>query len=234
MLRDLTRGVFRENPIFVALLGLCPSLAVTTHVSNGIGLGAAVIVVLVLTSLTVSLLRDVIPLAHRVPAYLAIIAVFVTLVDVFMSSAMAELREALGVFVPLIVVNCLIMGRAEAFARRMAPGRSVLDALGMGVGFLVGLTLISLVREALGSGTITLFAVGGFDGVVELPWLSEQPVRVIGYATGALLVVGYLRALFVWVGSLRGDRPPAPAAVRGAGGATHRAEGSTVAKEEAT
>lgn len=203
MLRDLTRGVFRENPVLVALLGLCPSLAVTTRVINGIGLGTAVIVVLVLTSITVSLLRHIVPVAYRLPVYLAIIAVFVTVVDLVMTSGMPDLRDALGVFVPLIVVNCLIMGRAEAFARRVPPGRAVLDALGMGVGFLFALTLIALIREVLGSGTITLFATGRFDGVIAVPWLHDHPVRVFGYASGALLVVGYLRALFVRVAGRR-------------------------------
>ena len=197
MMRDLTRGIVRENPLFVTMLGLCPSLAITTRVVNAMGLGAALLVVLVLTSLTVSLLRDAVPVTARTPVWLAIIAVFVTLVDLFMARYAPVLSESLGIFVPLIVVNCIIMGRADAFARHVAAGRAVLDALGTGVGFLLSLTLIALVREVLGAGTVTLFPVGSFDGTVVVPVLSESPVRVVTLSAGAFFVVGYLHALFV-------------------------------------
>lgn len=202
-MRDLTRGVIRENPVFVTLLGLCPSLAVTTHTANGIALGLTLLIVLVLTSLSVSLLRTVLPPAYRVPAHLAVIALFVTLADAVMTAYLPSLREALGIFVPLLAVNCIILGRAEAFARTVPPARAVLDALGTGAGFTLSLTLIALVREVLGRGTITVFAAGAFSGVVSVPGLADQPVAVLGTGVGAFLVVGYLKALFTWIGRLR-------------------------------
>ena len=199
MLRDLTRGIVRENPVFVMLLGLCPSLAITTHVVNALGLSAGVIVVMVLTNLTVALAGGRVPTAARAPVYLAVVAVFVTVVDLIMRAYLTELSTRLGIYVPLIVVNCLVLGRAEAFARTASPGRAALDALGMGVGFGLALTLIALVREVLGAGTITVFPVGAFDGVVVVPGLVDQPVAVIGLSSGALLVVGYLKAFGSWL-----------------------------------
>jgi electron transport complex protein RnfE len=120
-------------------------------------------------------------------------------VDLTMQAYAPALSASLGVFVQLIVVNCAILGRAEAFASRNTLGNSVMDALGMGIGFTLGLTAIALVREVLGAGTITLIAVGGFDGTIELPILSESPIRIMALAAGALLVVGYLKALFNWM-----------------------------------
>jgi electron transport complex protein RnfE len=134
----------------------------------------------------------------RIPAYIVVIASFVTVVDLVMQAYAPALSKALGVYVQLIVVNCIILGRAEAFANKNSVGASLLDALGMGIGFTLGLLLISLIREVLGAGTITLFPVGGFDGVIEIPGLSKSPVRIIGLASGALLVMGYLKAFFTW------------------------------------
>lgn len=213
MVRDFTRGIVRENPIFVMLLGLCPSLAITTHLVNAIGLGVAVIIVLIATNLAVSLAREIVPRNVRIPIYLAAIAVFVTVVDVVMGAYLPHLSERLGVFVPLIVVNCVILGRAEAFAERHNPGRAVLDALGMGIGFTLGLMLIALIREVLGAGTITLFPIGTFGGVIRVPGLAESPARVMASAAGALFVVGYGKALFVWIRNARRGGDPGP--VRG-------------------
>lgn len=192
-------GLVKENPIFIILLGLCPTLAVSTQVVNAIGMGAGVIFVLLGSNIFVSLLKDFIPEKVRIPSYIVIVASFVTMVDLFMQGFAPSLSKNLGVFVQLIVVNCIILGRAEAFANRNSVKDSILDALGMGVGFTLGLGLISLIREVLGSGTITLFAIGSFDGVIEIPGLSKSPVRVMSLAAGALLVVGYLKALFVWM-----------------------------------
>jgi electron transport complex protein RnfE len=208
VLNDFTRGVFRENPVFVTLVGLCPSLAITTHVVNALGLGAAVVVVMVLSSLTVALIGDRVPAGVRTPAYLAVIAIHVTIVDLIMSAYLPELSARLGFFVPLIVVNCLILGRADAFAREVVPGRAVLDALGMGIGFVLSLTLIAVIRETLGSGTITVFPFGSFDGVVAIPGLVDRPVAVIGLATGAFFVVGYLKAIGNWISARRAGTPP--------------------------
>ena len=199
--KEFTKGLFRENPIFIIILGLCPTLAVSTQVVNALGMGAGVIFVLLGSNIFVSLLKDFIPERIRIPSYIVIIASFVTIVDQVMQAWAPDLSKSLGVFVQLIVVNCIILGRAEAFANRSSFGRSVMDALGMGVGFTLGLLLISLIREVFGAGTITLFAVDslGFDGVIRIPGLSSFPARVFGLAAGALLVMGYLKAFFNWL-----------------------------------
>ena len=196
MIQEFTKGIFKENPIFVIVLGLCPALAVSTQVVNALGMGAGVIFVLLGSNIFVSLLKNFIPEKVRIPSYIVIIASFVTIVDLAMKAYVPSLSKSLGVFVQLIVVNCVILGRAEAFASKSTLKASVLDALGMGVGFTLGLTLIALVREVFGAGTITLFALGGFDGTIEIPGLVDSPARVVGLAAGALLVVGYLKAVF--------------------------------------
>ncbi len=198
MIKEFTKGIIKENPIFIILLGLCPALAVSTQVVNALGMGAGVIFVLLGSNIFVSLLKDFIPKKIRIPAYIVIIASFVTIVDLVMQGYAPALSRNLGVFVQLIVVNCIILGRAEAFANKNNLSRSILDALGMGIGFTLGLLLISLIREVLGAGTITLFPIGDFNGVIRIPVLYSAPVRVIGLATGALLVMGYLKALFNW------------------------------------
>ncbi len=190
------KGLFKENPIFIVLLGLCPALAVSTQVVNALGMGAGVIFVLLGSNIFVSLLKNFIPEKVRIPAYIVIIASFVTIVDLTMEAYVPSLSKSLGVFVQLIVVNCVILGRAEAFASKNTLGKSVLDALGMGIGFTIGLLMIAFCREVLGAGTITLFALGTFDGVIEIPGLVDAPARVIGLSAGALLVVGYLKSMF--------------------------------------
>ena len=202
MLKEFTKGIFRENPIFVLLLGLCPALGVSTKVANALGMGMGVIFVLLGANIMVSLLKDFIPSKVRIPSYIVIIASFVTIVEMVMQAYAPSLYDSLGVFVPLIVVNCIILGRAEAFANRNGVAASILDALGMGIGFTLALSLIALIREVLGAGTISLFAVGSFSGVIEIPGLISAPVRVIGLAAGALLVMGYLIGLFKFI-SLR-------------------------------
>lgn len=214
-MKDLTRGILRENPIFVTLIGLCPSLAITTHVVNAIGLGSAVIVVMVFSSLTAALLGDSVPTKLRTPVFIAVIAVFVTVVDLTMRSSLPGLSERLGIFVPLIVVNCLVLARADAFARTVSAGRAALDALGMGVGFTFALVLIALIRELFGVGTITLFPVGSFSGVVRVGRLADEPIGVIGLSAGALFVVGYLKAFVTWLGfRRRGENPRVERGIR--------------------
>jgi electron transport complex protein RnfE len=199
MINEFSKGIFKENPIFIILLGLCPTLAVSTQVVNALGMGAGVIFVLLGANIFVSLLKGFIPEKIRIPAFIVIIASFVTIVDLVMQAFAPTLSKNLGVFVKLIVVNCIILGRAEAFASKKSLSESLLDALGMGVGFTLGLLLISLIREVFGSGTITLFAVGGFDGVIRIPGLASQPARVLALSSGALLIMGYLKAFFNWV-----------------------------------
>jgi Na+-translocating ferredoxin:NAD+ oxidoreductase subunit E len=200
MLKEFTKGIFKENPVFIILLGLCPTLAVSTQVVNALGMGAAVIFVLLGSNIFVSLLKDFIPEKVRIPCYIIIIASFVTIVDLVMRAYAPSLSKNLGVFVQLIVVNCIILGRAEAFASKNTVKSSVLDALGMSVGFTLALTLIALIREVIGTGKITLLAINaiGFNGVITIPYLHDSPIRMIGYPAGALLVVGLLKALFNW------------------------------------
>ncbi|MCK5674459.1 MAG: electron transport complex subunit E [Spirochaetales bacterium] len=203
MLKDFTKGLIKENPVFIIVLGLCPALGVSTKVVNSIGMGAGVIFVLLGSNIFVSLLKNFIPEKVRIPAYIVIIASFVTVVEMVMEAFIPALYDSLGVFVPLIVVNCVILGRAEAFANKNTVKSSILDALGMGLGFTIALIIIALVREVFGLGTITLFPIGSFNGVIEIPGLVDAPVRVFGLAAGALLVMGFLKALFNWIEDLR-------------------------------
>ena len=197
-INELTKGIFKENPTFIIMLGMCPTLGVSTQVSNAIGMGASVIFVLTCSNIFISLLRKVIPDSVRIPCYIVIIASFVTIVEMVLHAFVPSVYEALGVYLPLIVVNCIILGRAEAFAGKNGVLDSALDGIGMGIGFTLSLSLIALIRETLGAGTITLFPVGSFSGVITVPGLSESPVRVLTLAAGALLLMGYLKAFFQW------------------------------------
>ncbi len=201
MLKEFTKGIFKENPIFIIVLGLCPALGVSSKLINAIGMGAGVIFVLLGSNIFVSLLKNFIPDKVRIPAYVVIIASFVTLVEMVMQAYLPSLFESLGVFVPLIVVNCLILGRAEAFANKNTIRNSIFDALGMGIGFTLSLMLIALFREVLGAGTITIMSIGNFDGVIKIPGIYDAPARVFGLSAGALLVMGYLKAFFNWYSS---------------------------------
>ena len=203
MLKEFTKGLFKENPVFIIVLGLCPALGVSTIVVNSIGMGAGLLFVLLGSNIFVSLLKNFIPKKVRIPSYIVIIASFVTIVEMIMEAFIPVLYDNLGVFVPLIVVNCIILGRAEAFANKNSVKASVLDALGMGFGFTIALMLIALVREVFGSGTITLFPIGSFSGVIELPGLVNSPARVFSMAAGALLVIGFLKAFFNWFEDIR-------------------------------
>ena len=151
---NLTRGIIKENPTFVMLLGMCPTLGVTTSASNGLGMGLATLFVLILSNLSISSIKYLIPEKVRIPCYIVIIASFVTVVDLLMSAYLPTLHAKLGIFIPLIVVNCIILGRAEAFASKNNILQSLFDAIGMGLGFTLGLTTLGIVREILGSGAI--------------------------------------------------------------------------------
>jgi electron transport complex protein RnfE len=181
------RGLWEEVPIFRLLLGLCPTLAVSTSVLNGIGMGLAATAVLIGSNIGISMLRKVIPNKIRIPAFIVVIASFVTIVDLVMHGYTPELHKALGIFIPLIVVNCIILGRAEAFASKNGIFRSLLDALGMGLGFTMVLIIVGTVREILGSGTWA-----------GLPVLPENYIPVLifilppgGFITLALLLGGF-------------------------------------------
>jgi len=185
-IKHLTNGLFRENPTFVLVLGTCPTLAVTTSASNGIGMGMATMFVLVFSNLFISLLKNFIPDKVRIAAFVVIIATFVTIVDLVMQAYTPDLYKALGVFIPLIVVNCIILGRAEAFAQKNTPFASILDGIGMGIGFTIALTLMASFREVLGNGSI-------FD----IKFVSENAKTVLIFILppGAFLTYGYLIAI---------------------------------------
>ncbi|MDF1553267.1 MAG: electron transport complex subunit E [Deferrisomatales bacterium] len=183
--RTFWKGIVRENPVFQLVLGMCPTLAVTTEAINGVGMGLATTFVLLCSSGAVSLLRTVVPAKVRIPAYIVLIATFVTVVDLLMNAFAHDLHRALGVFIPLIVVNCIILGRAEAFASKNPLLPAVADALGMGLGFTLSLTLLGSVREVLGGGTwfgLELFGAG------------YQPLIVMVLPPGAFLTLGLLLA----------------------------------------
>ncbi len=185
LFREFSKGIHRENPIFGLALGLCPTLAVSTSVINGLGMGLAASFVLVGSNVIISGIRKSIPYKIRIPCFIVIIATFVTIVELIMAAYFPALSKQLGIFVPLIVVNCIIMCRAEAYASRNSVGRSLFDALGMGAGFTLGLVLISAIRESIGSGRLL--------GYVLFP--GYQPALTLALAPGALLVLGLLLGL---------------------------------------
>jgi len=192
-LSEFTKGILRENPTFKLVLGMCPVLAITTSAVNGIGMGLATTFVLVCSNVLISLLRNVIPAKVRIPCYIVVIAAFVTIVDLSMNAYFTELHKALGLFIPLIVVNCIILGRAEAFANRNKSLISALDGLGMGLGFTLSVTLVGAIRELLGSGSV--FGVPLLSSAIGAIGWEFSPVIVIILPPGAFIVLGLLLAL---------------------------------------
>ncbi len=181
---NFTKGFIKDNPVFVLLLGLCPTLGVTTTAINGLGMGLATTFVLVMSNLVVSLIKNLIPDKVRIPSFIVIIASFVTIVELTMQAFTPALFEALGLFIPLIVVNCIVLGRAEAFASKNNLGSAIIDGLGMGLGFSFALTLLGAVRELLGGGAIFGFKFIQGDGML-----------VFVLAPGAFIALGYLIAI---------------------------------------
>lgn len=182
----LTNGFLKENPIFVQLLGMCSALAITTSVMNGIGMGVAVTVVLIGSNLVISLLRKVIPDEVRIPAFIIVIATFVTIIDLFMHAYTYDLYKALGVFIPLIVVNCVILGRAESFASKNGIFDSVIDGLGMGIGYTFAIVVLSAIRELIGNGTLLGIQIMGE---------SYEPMMMMVQPPGAFIALGLLIGL---------------------------------------
>jgi len=185
-LERLGNGLFKENPTFVLMLGMCPTLAVTTSAMNGLGMGLATTAVLMMSNLIISLLRKVIPNRVRIPAFIVIIATFVTVVQFLMEAYLPDINKALGIYIPLIVVNCIILGRAEAYAYSNPPIPSFFDGLGMGLGFSFALTCIGAVRELLGAGKVFDYSV--------MP-ASYVPINIFVLAPGAFFVLAALTAL---------------------------------------
>ena len=183
--QNFSKGFFKENPTFVLLLGMCPTLGVTTSAINGLGMGLATTFVLTLSNLAISLVANLIPDKIRIPGFIVIIAAFVTVVDMSMAAYMAPLHESLGLFIPLIVVNCIVLGRAEAFASKNKAIPSMLDGLGIGLGFSMALTLLGGIRELLGSGKF-----------FNIPIYSDNyGMLAFVLAPGAFIALGYLIAL---------------------------------------
>lgn len=184
-LQIITKGILKENPTFVLILGMCPTLGVTSSAINGMGMGVATMAVLIMSNIVISLIKSLIPDKVRIPAFIVVIASFVTIIEMLMQAYLPSLYDALGVFIPLIVVNCIILGRAEAFASKNGVLDSALDGIGIGLGFTLSLTLIGAVREALGAGAI--FGYSFADGAMPLLFIL---------APGGFLVLGYLMVLF--------------------------------------
>lgn len=185
-----TNGFIKENPLLVLNIGLCSSLGVTTSVFNGLGMGMGMTFVLLMSEIVISIFRKLIPSAIRLPVFIIIIAAFTTIVQFVLQAYVETLYSALGVFLPLIVVNCIIMGRVESFASKNNIGNSILDALGMGIGYTMVLVLISLIREVLGAGTVTLWTGVSFELIPE-----TYRIGLFNSAPGGFLVFGILAAI---------------------------------------
>lgn len=195
MIKTLKNGIINENPIFMQLLGMCPTLAVTTSLSNGIGMGLSVTFVLTLSNMLVSLLRKLIPQKIRIAAYVVIIATFVTIVDLVLKAYIPALSASLGLFIPLIVVNCIILARAEAFASKNGVLKSAVDGIGMGIGFTIALSIISAIREILGNGTILGYSVG-----------ISNPATIMLLPPGGFLTLGLLLGIINVIKNRKGER----------------------------
>ena len=181
----LYNGIIKENPTFVMMLGMCPTLAVTTSATNGIGMGLSTTVVLIMSNMLISMLRKIIPDSVRMPAFIVIVASFVTIVQFLMEGFVPSLYDSLGLYIPLIVVNCIILGRAESYASKNPVLLSICDGVGMGLGFTFGLTCIGIVRELIGAGTVF--------GIQVMP-ASYEPITIFILAPGAFLVLAFLVA----------------------------------------
>ena len=181
----IAKGILKENPTFVLVLGMCPTLATTTSAMNGLEMGLATMFVLILSNIVISLIAPMVPDKVHIPVYIVVIATFVTMLQLLMQAFVPDVYDTLGLFIPLIVVNCIVLGRAEAFASKNSVGDSALDGIGIGLGFTVTLTLIGIVREILGSGSVFGWKFIPGDGVLAFVM-----------APGAFLVLGYMMVLF--------------------------------------
>ncbi|MCB5296235.1 MAG: electron transport complex subunit E [Candidatus Cloacimonadaceae bacterium] len=185
-IKELSKGIIKDNPIFVLVLGMCPTLAVTTSVVNALGMGLAATFVLICSNIIISLIKNITPSKIRIPVYIVVIAAFVSIVDMVMSAYLPALHKSLGLFIPLIVVNCIILGRAEAFASKNNVFLSIADAIGMGLGFTLSLSVVATIREILGAGTWL-----GMRVVAS----NYDPMLIAILAPGAFITLGFLMAL---------------------------------------
>lgn len=183
-IKILTNGFIKENPVLVLLLGLCPTLAVTTSAINAIGMGLATTFVLIMSNTIISLLKNIIPNEVRIPAFIVVIATFVSIVDLVLQAYIPALAASLGLFIPLIVVNCIVLGRAEAFASKNSVLKSLLDGVGMGIGFTFALFIIGSIRELLGNG-----------GIFDIKFVNGYEILIFVLAPGAFIVLGFVIAI---------------------------------------
>ena len=183
-MKTLTNGILKENPTFALVLGMCPTLATTTSAVNGMSMGLATLFVLVCSNVVISMLKNLIPDKVRIPAFIVVIATFVTMVQLVMQAYLPAIYDVLGLFIPLIVVNCIVLGRAEAFAAKNTVGLSALDGLGMGLGFTLSLTVLGVIREFLGAGTVFGFQI----------YSSQFAALIFVLAPGAFICLAYLMA----------------------------------------
>lgn len=186
-LQLITKGIIKENPTFALILGMCPTIGVTSSAINGMGMGVATMVVLIMSNMAISMIKNIVPAKVRIPAFIVVIASFVTVIEMLMKAYVPALYASLGVFIPLIVVNCVILGRAEAFASKNGIFASALDGIGVGLGFTCSLTVIGMVRELLGSGAIFGMPLVEGEGLMPLVFIL---------APGGFIVLGYLMVMF--------------------------------------
>ncbi len=187
---EFSKGLYKQNPVFKQALGLCPTLAVSNSVESAVGMGLAATFVLICSNIIISLIRKIVPGKIRIPIYIVVIATFVTIVDLAMAGFLPALHKTLGIFVPLIVVNCIILGRAEAYAGRNNVGMSFIDGLGMGLGFTLALVLLGTIREFMGAGAL-----------LGIPIMSPnfEPVLIMILPPGAFLTIGFVLGFFNWL-----------------------------------
>ena len=199
--KEFAKGIIMSNPVFILTLGLCPTLAITNSITNALGMGAGVIFVLLCSNIIIAGIRKATPVLVRIPVFIVVIATFVTILSLLFEAYFPPLHRSLGIYLPLIVVNCIILGRAEVFASKNPVLLSIADALGIGIGFTIALIIISLLRETLGTGSLEFFGRQLF----KLPILSVHPLTFFISPPGAFLVIGSLLALFRWIGVIKSE-----------------------------
>ncbi len=203
--KEFTKGLVLSNPVFILALGLCPTLAVSTSIGNALGMTLAVVIVLLGSNIIISAIRNIVPNMMRIPIFIVIIATLVTVVDLIFQANFPDLHQSLGIFLPLVVVNCIILGRAEAFASKNPIVYSIADALGITVGFMLALLMISFLRQILGTGSLSLSVFGLNINFFTLPILGEHPMAIFILPPGAFLLIGLLLGLFRRMGVMKSE-----------------------------
>lgn len=207
--KEFSKGIISDNPVFRLVLGTCPSLAVSTSLENALGMGIAASFVLICSNVVISALRKIIPDKVRIPAFIVVIATFVSIVQMMVQAFAPALNEALGIYLPLIVVNCILLGRAEAYASKNSVLLSAIDGLGMGVGFTIAISLMAIVREILGAGTLTLKLLGKGVLLDLNPYIAKiglEPILIFILAPGGFFVFGILMAIFNKIAESKGKK----------------------------